>query len=311
MEEQARIFVAGGRGLVGSSLIRCLERHGHRNILAPTSRELDLTDAPAVTSFFASEKPEYVFLAAAKVGGIRANDSYPAEFIRINLGIQVNVIHSAHRFDAKKLLFLGSPCAYPKFAAQPMEEKSLMAGELEPTSEPYAIAKIAGIRMCQAYARQYGSRYISCMPTNLFGPNDNYDPVHSHVLPALIRKVHEAKITGQRSFEIWGSGTPLREFLFVDDLAEACLILMRRYESPDLINVGGGHEVSVRVLAEMIQRVVGYRGEMVFDTSRPDGTSRKALEGSKMAALGWAPKVELEAGIRIAYADFLSGGIRK
>jgi GDP-L-fucose synthase len=297
--------------MVGSAIVRCLRRHGFETILGPSSRELDLTDGAAVTRFFAAEKPEYVFLAAAKVGGILANDSYPADFIHTNLSIQDNVIHSAWRHGAKKLLFPGSPCIYPKLAEQPMVESALLTGPLEPTSEPYAIAKIAGIRMCQAYNRQFGTRFITCMPTNLFGPNDNYHPVHSHVLPALIRKVHDAKVNGHPTFEIWGSGSPLREFLYVDDLAEACLLLMREYEGTDFINVGGGQEVSVRELAGMIRKTVGYGGELVFDSSRPDGAPRKVLEGSRMKAMGWAPKVGLEEGIRLTYGDFLNNPVRK
>jgi GDP-L-fucose synthase len=311
MEASARIFVAGSRGMVGSAIIRCLRRHGFGTILGPSSRELDLTDGSAVSRFFEAEKPEYVFLAAAKVGGILANDTYPADFIHTNLSIQDNVIHSAWRHGVKKLLFPGSPCIYPKLAAQPMVESALLTGPLEITSEPYAIAKIAGIRMCQAYNRQFGTRYITCMPTNLFGPNDNYHPVHSHVLPALIRKVHDAKVNGHPTFEIWGSGSPLREFLFVDDLAEACLLLMREYEGSDFVNIGGGQEVSVRELAGIIRKIVGYGGELVFDTGRPDGAPRKVLEGSKMKAMGWTPKMGLEEGIRLTYEDFLNNPVRK
>ncbi len=311
MDKSDRIFVAGSGGMVGSAIVRCLYRNGFESILTPTSQELDLTDSAAVARFFTSEKPEFIFLAAAKVGGIRANDAYPADFIHINLSIQDNVIHSAYRNNAKKLLFLGSPCIYPKFAVQPMQESALMTGLLEPTSEPYAIAKIAGIRQCQAYNRQHGTHFITCMPTNLFGPNDNYNPIHSHVLPAMIRKIHEAKINNQTAFEIWGTGSPLREFLYVDDMADASLVLMQKYDETDFINVGGGQEVSVRELALIIQKTVGYEGEMIFDKSRPDGAPRKILDGSKMSAMGWTPRVGLEEGIRLTYANFLEGKIRK
>lgn len=311
MEASARIFVAGARGMVGSALVRCLERHGYGAILGPGREKLDLTDLAATEAFFARNEPEYVFLAAAKVGGIQANSALPADFILRNLRIQTNVIDCAHRHGVRKLLFLGSPCIYPKHADQPMREDSLMSGPLEPTSEAYAIAKIAGLRMCQAYNRQFGSRFITCMPTNLYGPNDNYRPDQSHVLPALIRKVHDAKEQGRPAIEVWGSGEPRREFLYADDLAEACLLLMRGYDADEIINVGSGEEVSIRELFGLIKSAVGYGGELVFDTSRPDGAPRKVLDGSRMAAMGWKPKVGLEAGIRLAYADFLSGKVRK
>jgi GDP-L-fucose synthase len=311
MEKNAKIYVAGLYGMVGSAIARTLRSHGYSNILGHSSQELNLTDQKAVFDFFKAEKPDYVFLAAAKVGGIYANDSYPAEFIYSNICIQTNIIHSAYIFRTKKLLFLGSSCIYPKYAEQPMKESGLLTGELEPTNEPYALAKIAGIKMCQAYNRQYHTSFISCMPTNLFGPNDNYDLMNAHVLPALIRKVHEAKINNQTSFTVWGTGTPKREFLFVDDLAEACVFLMNEYLDWETINVGSGHEVSIRELAETICSVVGYNGNLVFDNSKPDGSPRKLLDVSRLRSLGWVAKTSLLDGIQATYRDFLDGKVRK
>ncbi len=310
MEKTAKIYVAGLFGMVGSAIARKLKEQGFAHIVGHFSRELDLTHQQAVSDFFKKEKPDYVFLAAAKVGGIYANNTYPADFIYSNLCIQTNIIHAAHEFQVKKLLFLGSSCIYPKLAPQPMKEDHLLTGPLEPTNEPYALAKIAGIRMCQAYNRQYHTSYISCMPTNLYGPNDNYDLMNAHVLPALLRKVHEAKTNRQPNFTVWGTGSPLREFLYVDDLADACVFLMNEYRDDETINVGSGQEISIRALAELVKKVVGYRGDLVFDASKPDGTPRKLLDVSKLLALGWKPKVSLEEGIRKAYKDFLSGKVR-
>ena len=301
MEKKSKIYIAGHRGLVGSAIHRRLQREGYANLVTRTSGELDLRDQPAVAAFFAAEKPEYVFLAAAKVGGILANNTYPAEFLYDNLAIQNNLIHQSYRNGVKKLLFLGSSCIYPKFAPQPMPEDCLLTGALEPTNEPYAIAKIAGIKLCQAYNRQYRTRYISLMPTNLYGPNDNFDLQTSHVLPALIRKFHEAKLAGRSAVEIWGSGSPRREFLHVDDLADACLFLMLNYEASDIVNVGVGEDVSIKELALLIKEVVGFGGELTFDRSKPDGTPRKLLDVRKLTALGWQAKIGLREGIAGTY----------
>jgi GDP-L-fucose synthase len=308
MDRDARSYVAGHRGLVGSAIVRRLEAEGLDRLVTRTRAELDLTDRDAVEAFFADARPQYVFLAAAKVGGILANASYPADFIRENLAIQLNVIDAAHRHGVEKLLFLGSSCIYPKHAPQPMKEEHLLTGKLEPTNEAYAIAKIAGVEMCQAYARQHGDRFISVMPTNLYGPGDNFDLKTSHVLPALIRKFHEAKVRGEESVVIWGTGEPRREFLHVDDLADACVFLMREYEDPDIINVGVGRDISVRELAELIREVVGYEGRIDHDTSRPDGTPRKLMDVSRLTGLGWTASIPLEEGVRRTYEWFLEHG---
>lgn len=305
MEKNAKIYIAGHRGLVGSALVRVLQAEGYNNLAYRTHAELDLANQGATEAFFKSEKPEYVFLAAAKVGGIMANNSFPADFIYSNLQVQTNVIAAAHQHGVKKLVFLGSSCIYPKFANQPMDEDQLLAGKLEPTNEPYAIAKIAGIIMCQSYHRQYGSNFISVMPTNLYGPNDNYHPENSHVLPGLIRRFHEAKANNVGEVVVWGTGKPLREFLYSDDLARACVFLMNHYDDPNIINIGSGSEVSIRDLAELIKRAVGYPGRITFDVSKPDGTPRKLLDVSRLHKLGWRHQVELEDGVRLAYADFL------
>ena len=301
MERTSRVFVAGHRGLVGSAIVHRLQADGFTNLVQRTHAELDLTDRAAVDRFFAAERPEYVFLAAARVGGIHANNSRPAEFIFSNLAIQTNVIDAAWRAGVTKLEFLGSSCIYPRDAPQPIREEYLLTGPLEPTNEPYAVAKIAGIRTMQAYTKQYGFRGISLMPTNLYGPGDNFDLNNSHVLPALIRKVHDARTTGAPSVTVWGTGTPRREFLHVDDLAAAAVFLMQHYESPEIVNVGTGADVSIRELVEMVCRVVGYRGQVVYDTSRPDGTPRKLLDISRLTALGWKPAIGLEDGIRQTY----------
>ncbi|GGD76238.1 GDP-L-fucose synthase family protein [Paenibacillus nasutitermitis] len=304
MDLNAKIYVAGHKGLVGSAIVRKLEEKGYTNLVMRTSKELDLRDRHAVLQFFKEEQIEYVFLAAAKVGGIAANNDYPADFIRDNLFIQTNVIDAAYQFHVKKLLFLGSTCIYPKFAPQPLKEEYLLTGELEPTNEPYAIAKIAGINMCQSYNRQYGTRFISAMPTNMYGPNDNFDLKSSHVLPALIRKFHEAKMKGEASVEIWGTGKPKREFLHSDDLAEACLFLMKHYEDNEIINIGVGDDIAIHSLAEMIKSIVGYEGELTFNSSIPDGTPRKLVDVTKIHALGWTAQIPLEEGIRSVYAAF-------
>ncbi|WP_439582269.1 GDP-L-fucose synthase [Dyadobacter bucti] len=305
MEKSAKIYIAGHRGMVGSAIHRKLIQEGFENILVKTSSELDLRDQQAVRSFFETERPDYVFLAAAKVGGIMANDIYRAEFLHDNLLIQNNVIDSAYRNDATKLMFLGSSCIYPKLAPQPLQEESLLTGLLEPTNEPYAIAKIAGIKMCEAYRSQYGCNFISVMPTNLYGPNDNYDLNNSHVLPAMIRKFHEAKEENKPFVELWGTGSPLREFLHADDLADACYFLMQNYNEPGFLNVGVGSDVTIKSLAELIQNVIGYEGEIRWNTDKPDGTPRKLMDVSKLHGLGWKHRVELEDGIRITYQDFL------
>ena len=308
---QARIFVAGHRGLVGSAILRRLQQGGYANLITRTRAELDLLDQAAVASFFATERIDAVVLAAAKVGGIVANDTFRAQFIHENLVIQSNVIHSAWRGGVRRLLFLGSSCIYPKHAPQPMREEHLLAGPLEPTNEPYAIAKIAGIKMCAAYNAQYGTDYIAAMPTNMYGPGDNYDLNTSHVLPALIRKMHEAREAGRASVEIWGTGTPRREFLYSDDLADACVFLLENASAAELgefVNVGCGEDVSIGELAAQVARVVGFRGALAFDTTRPDGTPRKLLDVSRMHAMGWRPTVGLEEGIGRAYRDFLERG---
>lgn len=297
MDRSSKIYVAGHSGLVGSAIVRKLEAEGFGNILTRDSGSLDLRSQVAVDGFFASEKPEYIFLAAAKVGGILANNERPAEFIYDNLAIQSNVVHSAYRHGAKKLLFLGSSCIYPKAAPQPMKEEYLLTGALEPTNEPYAVAKIAGIKMCQAYHRQYGCNFISLMPTNLYGPGDNFDLGSSHVIPALVRKFLEAKKAGSPAATIWGTGIPRREFLHVDDLADACLFLMEKYDSPEIINIGVGNDISVTELAVLVAELSGYGGRIVYDPSRPDGTPRKLLDISRLKALGWEAKINLREGL--------------
>ncbi len=305
MEKREKIFVAGHRGLVGSAVLRRLELLGFSNLLCCTHRELDLTRQAAVEAFFERERPGYVFLAAARVGGIGANSAFPAEFIYRNLAIQTHVIHAAHGFGVKKLLFLGSSCIYPRECPQPMKEEYLLSGFLEETNEPYAVAKIAGIRMCQSYNRQYGTRFISVMPTNLYGPNDNFDLETSHVLPALLRKFHEAKAEDRAEVEIWGTGKPRREFLHVDDLADACMFLMQHYDESEIINIGTGRDQTVRELAELIAAVVGYRGKLRFDPSKPDGTMEKRLDISRLTSLGWKARIGLREGIEQTYEWYL------
>jgi GDP-L-fucose synthase len=305
MKNDAKIFVAGHRGMVGSAVVRCLEREGFTKILTRTRREVDLLDRNAVRAFFDAERPDYVVDSAAKVGGIIANFEKPVEFLVENLTIQNNIIQAAADFGVTKLLFLGSSCIYPKMAPQPITEDALLTGLLEPTNDAYAIAKIAGIKLCQAYARQYGKNFISGMPTNLYGPNDNFDLHTSHVLPALIRKVHEAKAAGQGEVPVWGTGNPRREFLHVDDLADACFFLLQNYDSPAIVNIGCGEDVSIRELAETVCEVVGFRGSLVFDTSKPDGTPRKLMSIDKLVGLGWKPRIGLRDGIRNAYEWFL------
>ena len=302
---EARIYVAGHSGLVGSAIWRELQQRGFTRLIGRTHAELDLLDGAAVSAFYAQEKPEYVIDAAAKVGGILANDRHPAEFLFQNLQIQNNLIHGAYQAGVRKLLFLGSSCIYPRLAPQPLKEEYLLTGPLEPTNEWYAVAKIAGIKMCQAYRRQYGCDFISAMPTNMYGPNDNYDLQNSHVLPALIRKFHEAKAVSAPAVTCWGTGSPLREFLYSDDLARACVFLLENYSEEQFINVGSGSEVTVRDLTETIKRVVGFTGQIVWDKSKPDGTPRKLMDSSRLFALGWRPQVELEAGVRLTYQDFL------
>ena len=304
MEKDAKIYVAGHRGMVGSALVRRLKKEGFQNLLLATSSELDLRNQQAVSDFFEREKPDYVFLAAAKVGGIQANNTYRAEFLYDNLMIQTNVIHHSWLNKVKKLLFLGSSCIYPKLAPQPLKEEYLLTGLLEPTNEPYAIAKIAGIKMCDAYRDQYGCHFISAMPTNLYGPHDNYDLANSHVLPALLRKFHEAKLKGEKTVTVWGSGTPLREFLHVDDLADACYFLMEQYDEKGLVNIGVGHDLSIRDLALMIKEITGFEGSLQFDSSKPDGTPRKLMDVSKLHQLGWKEKISLREGIEGVYREY-------
>ena len=310
MEKDAKIYVAGHRGMVGSAICRELERQGYTNIITRTHAQLDLCRQDAVDDFFALEKPEYVFLAAAKVGGIQANAEAPADFMYQNMMLEMNVIHAAWMNGCKKLEFLGSSCIYPRLAPQPMKENCLLTSPLEETNEAYALAKIAGLKYCAYLNKQYGTDYISVMPTNLYGPNDNYHPEHSHVLPALIRRFHEAKEAGVPSVTCWGDGSPLREFLYVDDLANLCVYLMNHYSGNETVNAGSGKEISIRDLAEMVARVVGYNGEILWDTSKPNGTPRKLLDVSKAAALGWRYKTTLEDGMRLAYQDFLSNPMR-
>ena len=315
MQYDSKIYVAGHRGLVGSALMRQLETHGYGNLVTRTHAELDLTDQMAVRNFFAAERPEYVFLAAAKVGGIHANNTYPAEFIHQNLAIQTNVIHESWRNNVKRLLFLGSSCIYPRDCPQPMKEEHLMAGPLEATNRPYALAKIAGIEMCWSYNRQYGTQYLAAMPTNLYGLNDSYDLQNSHVLPALIRKMHEAKQRGDSEMVVWGTGTPRREFLYGDDMADACVYLMnlpdKKFSSllsgniAPLVNIGCGKDQSILELAELVKDVTGFGGKLLFDTSKPDGTPRKLLDVGKLDQLGWKAKTELREGIKLAYMDYL------
>ncbi|OZI06360.1 GDP-fucose synthetase [Siphonobacter sp. BAB-5385] len=305
MEKNAKIYIAGHRGMVGSAILRKLQQEGFTNFALRGSKELDLRNQEAVQQFFEEERPEYVFLAAAKVGGIVANNTYRADFLYENLMIQNNVIHSAHLTDVKKLMFLGSSCIYPKMAPQPLKEEYLLTSELEPTNEPYAIAKIAGIKMCESYRRQYGRNFISVMPTNLYGPNDNYDLQNSHVLPALIRKFHEAKVNGSPTVEVWGTGSPLREFLYSDDLADACYFLMQHYDGEEFVNVGTGEDLSIKALAELVKETVGFEGELVWNTSKPDGTPRKLMDVSKLHGLGWKHRVDLPEGIRKVYEKFV------
>ena len=308
MRPNSYIYVAGHRGLAGSAVIRRLQAGGYHNLITRTHAELDLTQQEAVHRFFESERPEYVFIAAGRVGGIYANNTYPAEFVYQNLMIESNIIHAAWRNQAQKLLFLGSSCIYPKHAPQPMKEEHLLTGHLEPTNEAYAIAKIAGIKMCAAYNRQHGTNFLSVMPTNLYGPGDNYDPKNSHVLPALIRRMHEAMTQGAKEVVVWGSGAPKREFLYSDDLADACVFLMEKYNASEVgefVNIGVGREITIRELAELVAEVVGFSGRLTFDTSKPDGTPRKMLDVARMQALGWEAKTDFHEGIRQAYEDFL------
>jgi len=318
MNQQSKIFIAGHKGMVGSALVRTLKNNGYNNLVKRTSSELDLTIQSDVSNFIAQEQPEIVFIAAAKVGGIHANNMYRADFIYENLMIQSNLIHASHVASVKKLLFLGSSCIYPKLAPQPLQEDSLLTGKLEPTNEPYAIAKIAGIKMCESYYRQYGDNFISVMPTNLYGPNDNYDLENSHVLPALIRKFYEAKISGTPQVKIWGTGSPQREFLHVNDMAKACLFVMEKVEAQDLydslglthLNIGSGKEITIQDLAELIQKLSGYQGELIFDESKPDGTPRKIMDESNLKKLGWTHSIGLEEGIRQTILDYESNPVK-
>ena len=310
MEKQAKIYVAGHRGMVGSAIVRELKRQGYFNIVTRTHKELDLLRQDRVEAFFAAEKPEYVFLGAAKVGGIAANQNSPADFMYENIMPEMNVIHSAWENRCRKLLFLGSSCIYPRMAPQPMKESCLLTSELEKTNEAYALAKISGLKYCEYMNRQYGTDYISVMPTNLYGPNDNYHPLHSHVLPALIRRFHEAKMEGRESVTCWGDGSPMREFMYVDDLANLCVFLMNNYSGSETVNAGTGKELTIKELTELVAKVIGYTGKIEWDTSKPNGTPRKLLDVSKAAALGWTYKTELEDGIRLTYEDFLNNPMR-
>lgn len=308
MKPDSRIFVAGSGGLVGSAIVRALQKQGYRNLLTPRRKELDLTQLDQVRNFFQKTKPEYVFVAAAKVGGIMANNTQPADFITQNLQIAVNVITQAHEHNVEKLLFLSSSCVYPKMAPQPIPESALLNGYLEPTNKPYAVAKIAAMVMCESFNRQHGAKFISAMPTNLYGPNDNYHPDGSHVIPGLIRRFHEAKKNNAKDVTIWGTGKPLREFLQSDDLADATILLMNKYDGGEALNIGSGTEVTIRELAEEIKNTVGFTGELKFDTSKPDGTPRKLLDSTKMQMLGWKAKIGLKEGLKISYEDFLKRG---
>ena len=310
MDKEAKIYVSGHRGMVGSAIVRRLEKEGYGNLVLKTSSQLDLRNQGQVEQFFSEEKPEYVFLAAAKVGGIVANSKHPADFMYDNMILEMNVIHSAFVNQVKKLMFLGSSCIYPRMAPQPMPESCLLTSSLEQTNEAYALAKISGLKYCEYLNRQYGTDYISVMPTNLYGPNDNYHPEHSHVLPALIRRFHEAKTENKPEVVIWGTGAPLREFLYVDDLADACLFLMNHYSGNETVNLGTGKELSIAGLAELVGTAVGYQGKITFDPSKPDGTPRKLLDVSKLTGLGWTYKTELEEGIALAYDDFLHSEVR-
>lgn len=310
MKKSAKIYVAGHRGMVGSAIVRALKNQGYTNIITRTSKELDLRRQIDVEEFFVKEKPDYVFLAAAKVGGILANNEAPADFMYDNMILEMNVIHEAYKNKVKKLMFLGSSCIYPRMAPQPMKEDCLLTSELEKTNEAYALAKISGLKYCEYLNRQYGTDFISVMPTNLYGPNDNYHLEHSHVLPALIRRFHEAKENNLNEVVIWGTGTPLREFLYVDDLADACVYLMNTYSGNETVNLGTGKELSIKELAELVKKVVGFKGNITFDTTKPDGTPRKLLDVSKLEKLGWKYKTELEDGIKLAYEDFLNNDIR-
>ncbi|WP_165056678.1 MULTISPECIES: GDP-L-fucose synthase [unclassified Adlercreutzia] len=310
MEGDSRIYVAGHRGMVGSAIVRRLEAEGYSNVVTRTHAELDLTRQDQVERFFEEERPGYVFLAAAKVGGIAANSAAPADFMYENMALEMNVIHSAWRAGVKKLLFLGSSCIYPRLAPQPMPESCLLTSALEPTNEAYALAKISGLKYCEYLNRQHGTDFISVMPTNLYGPNDNYHPEHSHVLPALIRRLHKAKVSGAESVTCWGDGTPLREFLYVDDLADACVFLMNNYSGDETVNLGTGRELTIKELAELVAEVVGYDGRIEWDASRPNGTPRKLLDVGKLTSLGWRYRTELEDGVRLAYEDFLRNPVR-
>lgn len=305
MDKKAKIYVAGHHGMVGSAIVRALESRGYKNIVAQSSGQLDLRDQKSVYRFFEKQEPEYIFLAAAKVGGIGANNTYRAEFLYDNLMIAANVIHAAHLYNATKLLFLGSSCIYPKMAEQPIKESALLTGAIETTNEPYAIAKIAGVKLCQEYRNQYGSNFIAAMPANLYGPNDNYDLDNSHVIPALIRKFHEAKMNNRSNVEIWGSGTPMREFLHVDDLADGCLFLMENYDGIEHVNIGSGKEISIQNLALLIKNIVQFDGKLIFDSSKPDGSPRKLMDISSLTEQGWRHKIELEDGISSVYKQYI------
>ena len=310
MEKNGKIYVAGHRGMVGSAIVRALEKNGYHNIVTKTHKELDLTRQDAVEAFFEKEKPDYVFLAAAKVGGIVANNEAPADFMYDNMILEMNVIHSAFKNNVKKLMFLGSSCIYPRMCPQPIKEEYLLTGSLEQTNEAYALSKISGLKYCEYLNRQYHTDYISVMPTNLYGPNDNYHPTHSHVLPALIRRFHEAKVANLPYVTCWGTGKPLREFLYVDDLADACVFLMNNYSGDETVNLGTGKELTIKELTELVAKVIGYTGEIRWDASKPDGTPRKLLDVSKLESLGWHYKTELEEGIRLSYQDFLTNPMR-